>query len=107
MEYTPITLQQLNFKFDPAMEYGDNIYLLLLALPAGRSLSISSLTKDRQRFIEEVKFCCELMNMSVIEFSNDYTQIRKTLSVAQELDLLNQKQAHSKRIEKYFKNKNA
>jgi hypothetical protein len=105
MEYTPITLQELKFKFNPAMEYGDNIYLLLLALPVGRSLPIHALTKDRQKFIDEVKFCCELMNINTIEFDNNYTLIRKTLSVAQELDLINQKKAHIKHIEKYFKNK--
>jgi hypothetical protein len=86
------------------MEYGDNIYLLLLALPVGRSLSVSALTKDSQKFIDEVKFCCELMNISTIEFSNDYISIRKTLSVAQELNLMKQKQAHQESIKMAFKN---
>jgi hypothetical protein len=103
MEYTPITLQELQFKFNPAMEYADNIYLLLLALPAGRSLPVSALTNDRQKFIDEVKFCCELMNISTIEFSNDYTYIRKTLSVAQELDLVKQKQEHMRRLQSFQK----
>jgi hypothetical protein len=88
------------------MEYGDNIYLLLLALPVGRSLSVSALTKDSQKFIAEVKFCCELMNISTIEFSNDYISIRKTLSVAQELDLMKQKQGYMKRLQKSFKSNN-
>jgi hypothetical protein len=106
MEYIPITLQELRFQFNPKMEYGDNIYLLLLALPVGRSIPISALTNNPRKFIDEVKFCCELMNISNIEFSNDYTKLQKRLSVAQELNLMEQKQAHIRRLEKYFKNNN-
>ncbi|MDR3132508.1 MAG: hypothetical protein LBU42_00590 [Prevotellaceae bacterium] len=93
MEYIPITVQELKFKFNPGMEYGDNIYLLLLALPAGRSLFIPALTKNRGKFIDEVKFCCELLNITNIEFDNNYTYIQKTLSAKQELDLIKQKSA--------------
>jgi hypothetical protein len=73
-----VTLKELNFIFKPEQEYDDNVYRLLVALPAGTYIEVAELTKNEEKFLRSVKDTCALMALHDVEISRfPATCIRK------------------------------